>query len=52
MAPPTFSCFVNKRAYFGRAYLRFLNNRLRDRYAFEGTVIRIKLVDKNRKEAG
>ncbi|MFQ5510329.1 MAG: ribosome biogenesis GTPase Der [Candidatus Krumholzibacteriia bacterium] len=46
VSPPTFSCFVNKRAYFGRAYVRFLNNRLRDRYSFEGTVIRIKLVDK------
>ena len=51
VAPPTFSCFVNKRAYFGRAYVRFLNNQLRDRYVFEGTVIRIKLVEKKRKEA-
>lgn len=43
VAPPTFNLSVNQRAFFGRSYLRFLNNRLRDRYGFEGTVIRIKL---------
>ena len=51
VSPPTFACFVNKRAYFDRSYLRFLNNRLRDRYAFEGTVIRIKLSEKEHKGA-
>ena len=50
VSPPTFNFFVNKRAFFGRSYLRFLNNRLRDAYGFEGTLIRIKLVEKPRKE--
>ncbi len=43
VAPPTFNLSVNRRDYFGRSYLRFLNNQLRERYAFEGTVIRIRL---------
>jgi GTP-binding protein len=43
IAPPTFHLSVNKRAFFGRSYLRFLNNRLRDRYGFEGTLIRLRL---------
>ncbi len=43
VAPPTFSLSVNKRDYFSRSYLRFLNNRLRERYGFEGTQIRLRL---------
>ena len=43
VGPPTFSLSVNQRAFFGRSYLRFLNNRLRERYGFEGTLIRIRL---------
>lgn len=49
-APPTFAFFVNKRAFFSRSYLRFLNNKLRDQYGYEGTVIRIKLVEKEHKD--
>jgi GTP-binding protein len=44
--PPTFSLFVNKRAFFGRNYLRFLNNKIRESFSFSGTIIRIKLVEK------
>lgn len=47
VSPPTFACFVNRRAFFGRPYLRFLNNQLRERYPFEGTLIRIKLIEKD-----
>ncbi len=43
IAPPTFSLSVNRRAFFGRSYLRFLNNQIRDRYGFEGTLIRLRL---------
>jgi GTPase len=43
VAPPTFTLSVNQKAFFGRSYLRYLNNRLRERYGFEGTLIRIKL---------
>jgi GTP-binding protein len=43
IAPPTFHLSVNNRLFFGRSYLRFLNNRLRDKYGFEGTLIRLRL---------
>lgn len=48
IAPPHFTLFVNKRSCFDRTYLRFLNNRLREKYPFTGTLIRINLVDKKR----
>ena len=50
VSPPTFSLFVNRRSYFARSYLRFLNNQLRSRYGFEGTLIRIKLIERDRKK--
>jgi GTP-binding protein len=43
VAPPTFALSVNKRDFFARSYVRFLNNRLRQRYGFEGTLIRLRL---------
>jgi GTPase len=43
VAPPTFALSVNKRAFFSRSYLRFLNNRLRERFGFEGTLLRLRL---------
>ncbi|UCH83821.1 MAG: ribosome biogenesis GTPase Der [Candidatus Latescibacterota bacterium] len=43
VAPPTFLLSVNRRAFFGRSYLRFLNNRIREKYGFEGTLIRLRL---------
>jgi GTP-binding protein len=46
VAPPRFALFVNKAAFFSRNYLRYLNNRIRDEYSFEGTVIRIDLREK------
>jgi GTP-binding protein len=46
IAPPTFSLFVNKSRYFARNYLRFLNNRIRKTFGFDGTVIRVKLTEK------
>lgn len=48
-SPPTFALFVNKRAFFSRSYLRYVNNQLRRRYPFVGTVIRIKLSEKERR---
>ena len=50
-APPKFLLFVNKRAFFSRPYMRFLNNQIRDKYPFAGTVIRIKLSEKKREES-
>jgi GTP-binding protein len=49
VSPPTFSLFVNKAAFFGRNYLRYLNNQIREAYSFQGTVIRIKLNEKKRR---
>jgi GTP-binding protein len=50
-APPRFMLFVNKRAFFGRAYLRYLNNQIREKFSFDGTVIRINLTEKQRRGA-
>ncbi len=44
-APPVFNLSVNRSDFFSRSYLRFLNNKIRETYGFEGTVIRIKLRD-------
>ena len=49
ISPPTIAMFVNKRAFFGRSYLRYLNNKVRERYGFEGTLIRIKLIEKEKR---
>jgi GTP-binding protein len=49
IAPPHFTLFVNKREVFDRTYLRFLNNRLREKYLFTGTLIRINLIGKKKK---
>jgi GTP-binding protein len=46
IAPPRFTMFVNKSAYFGRNYLRYLNNQIRRAFVFEGTLIRINLAEK------
>lgn len=45
-APPTFTLFVNKAAYFPRSYVRYLNNQVRKRFTFEGTAITIRLRSK------
>jgi GTP-binding protein len=41
--PPTFVLFVNKAEMVHFSYLRYLENRLRERYAFEGTPVRFVL---------
>jgi GTP-binding protein len=46
VAPPTFTLFVNRAAHFGRYYLRFLNNRLREEFGFEGSLIRLELTER------
>ena len=50
VGPPVFKLFVNKRAYFSRSYIRYLNNQIRGTYGYEGTLIRLKLVEKDRKD--
>ena len=46
VSPPTFTLFVNRATHFGRYYLRFLNNRLREKFGFEGSLIRIELTER------
>lgn len=41
VAPPTFIVFVNDKELVHFSYERFLENRIRDVYAFEGTPIRL-----------
>ncbi|MFH1754129.1 MAG: ribosome biogenesis GTPase Der, partial [Candidatus Latescibacterota bacterium] len=49
IAPPRIKLFVNRRAFFARSYLRFLNNKFREKFSFNGSVIRINLTEKERK---
>jgi GTP-binding protein len=46
VTPPTFCLFVNDRRYFGRSYIRFLNNRIRSAFTFDGTLIRVNLAER------
>ena len=41
--PPTFVLFVNDKRLFGKDYLRYLENRLRECFGFAGTPIRLLL---------
>ena len=41
MAPPTFVLFVNDPELLHFSYKRFIENRLREAFGFEGTTIRI-----------
>lgn len=42
-APPTFVLFVNDKRLFGKAYMRYLENRLREELGFEEIPVRIVL---------
>lgn len=50
--PPTFTLFVNDPELFHFSYLRYINNRLREAFDFEGTIIRIQLRKNGRKREG
>ena len=45
-SPPRFSLFVNKHRYFGKNYVRFVGNQIRKAFEFDGTLIRVSLVEK------
>ena len=49
-APPTFVLVVNNPDYMHFSYARYLENRLRDVFNFEGTPIKIKLKERKQKE--
>ena len=42
-APPTFILFVNDKRLFGKTYLRYLENRLREELGFDEVPVRIVL---------
>jgi GTP-binding protein len=46
-APPQFTLFVNRIAYFPRHYLRYLNNQVRESFGFPGTRIHIDLRERS-----
>ena len=50
--PPTFAVVVNDPELAHFSYLRFLENKLRESYGFEGTPIRIVVRKKTKKEEG
>ncbi len=47
--PPTFVFFVNDPRAVHFTYMRYLENKIRERYPYEGTPIRLKLRGKDRK---
>jgi GTP-binding protein len=50
VAPPTFVFFTNVATTFHFSYQRYLENRLRDEFGFEGTPIRIHVRPRRRRE--
>lgn len=46
--PPHFVVFVNHKEAFHFSYIRYLENRLRDEFGFEGTAIRIDFKEKEK----
>jgi len=50
VAPPTFVFFTNVATTFHFSYQRYLENRLREEFGFEGTPIRIQVRARRRKE--
>lgn len=49
-APPTFVFVVNYPKLLDKAYLRYLENRLRERFGFEGVSLRLKFKERERRE--
>lgn len=49
--PTTFVLFVNHKSLFHFSYLRFIENRLREKFGFEGVPIKIELRESKRPEA-
>jgi len=48
-APPTFAVFVNKPDWIHESYRRYLINRFRDHFDYEGSPIRIRFKERSRK---
>jgi GTP-binding protein len=50
VGPPTFVFFTNVATSFHFSYMRFLENKLREEFGFEGTPIRIQVRSRRRKD--
>jgi GTPase len=48
--PPLFIVFVNKEASFHFSYIRYMENRLREKFGFTGTAIRIEYRERTRED--
>ncbi len=48
--PPTFVIFVNDKALMHFSYVRYLENRIRDAFGFEGTSLKFIIRERNEKE--
>jgi GTP-binding protein len=51
VAPPTFVFFTNVATQFHFSYARFLENRLRESFGFEGTPIRLQVRSRRSRSA-
>ena len=51
VAPPTFAVFCNSVKLFHFSYLRYIENRIRKNFGFEGTPIVFKLRQKTERQA-
>ena len=47
--PPTFAIFVNEKELFHFSYQRYIENKLRENFGYEGTPLKIYVREKNRK---
>jgi predicted GTPase len=48
--PTTFVLFVNQKKLFHFSYMRFIENRLREKYGFEGVPVRLELREEKREK--
>jgi len=48
--PPTFAIVVNDKKFFHFSYARYIENKLREKYGFTGTPIRVELKNKRKKD--
>ena len=48
--PPTFVIFVNDKELFHFSYQRYIENKIREAFGFNGTSIRILIRERNEKE--
>jgi GTP-binding protein len=49
-APPTFALFVNKKEKLDVSYMRYLENKLRESFGFEGSPLKLKIKPRQQKE--